>query len=301
MPTVSIIIPTYNRAAILKETCRSVLRQSCGDFEILIIDDGSSDDTRQVIERIADPRVRYFFKENGGQSSARNKGLAEANGEYVAFLDADDLWPADYLQAMLAALDIGREYDAAYARVVARYPDGSQKNLSRPEYCRSGRLTKYFYGEAPCLIPSAILFRRSAWHGFFWDETIRKGTDYDAFLRISVKVRFLFVPDTFIIKQNMNDSLSNTPDALGPLNKAQSLERFYLHLDGNKYVSRRAASRKISHEYRKAFLISRTLGQKREAAGFLRKAIQWYPLDLRLYLHLLMPVCGRWDRQGIKS
>ena len=71
------------------------------DFEVLVVDDGSTDDSRAVIENINDARLRYFYKQNGGVSSARNFGLAKAAGEYVCFLDSDDFWPSSYLGVML--------------------------------------------------------------------------------------------------------------------------------------------------------------------------------------------------------
>ena len=98
MPQVSIIIPAYNRSKFLAQAVQSVLSQTATDFEILVIDDGSTDDSRAVIENIYDARLKYFYKENGGVSSARNFGLAKAVGEYVSFLDSDDFWPKNFLR-----------------------------------------------------------------------------------------------------------------------------------------------------------------------------------------------------------
>jgi glycosyltransferase involved in cell wall biosynthesis len=89
---VSVIIPCYNRADIVGETIDSVLAQTYTNFEILVIDDGSTDHTRQVVSTYTDRRIRYFYKLNGGLSSARNSGLDAARGEFVAFLDSDDAW-----------------------------------------------------------------------------------------------------------------------------------------------------------------------------------------------------------------
>jgi len=89
---VSIIIPAYNRAHIVRQTVDSVLAQTYAHFEAIIVDDGSTDNTREVLASYTDPRVRYFYKHNGGLSSARNFGLSVANGEYIAFLDSDDVW-----------------------------------------------------------------------------------------------------------------------------------------------------------------------------------------------------------------
>ena len=97
---VSVVIPTYNRAAKVVEAVRSVLGQEQVDIEVIVIDDGSTDHTRQLIEPFLD-RIRYVHKENGGVSSARNRGIREATGKWVAFLDSDDVWQPGKLRRQL--------------------------------------------------------------------------------------------------------------------------------------------------------------------------------------------------------
>jgi glycosyltransferase involved in cell wall biosynthesis len=98
---VSVIVPCYNRADIVGETIDSLLAQSYQSFEIIVVDDGSTDNTRDVLLAYTDPRVRYFFKSNGGLSAARNFGLDQAAGEFIAFLDSDDLWHAWKLESQI--------------------------------------------------------------------------------------------------------------------------------------------------------------------------------------------------------
>ena len=104
MPKVSVIIPTYNAMTYLPETVESVLRQTYSNFELLIIDDGSSDQTVQWVSQLVDSRVRLISQENQGASVARNTGIAHAQGEYVAFLDADDLWEPTKLEQQVRCL-----------------------------------------------------------------------------------------------------------------------------------------------------------------------------------------------------
>ncbi len=99
-PTVSIVIPAYNAGDWIDQAIQSVLGQSYDNFEIVVVDDGSTDDTSTVVQQYGDP-VRYVWKENGGSASARNRGIAEAQGTYIAFLDADDVWhPAKLARQM---------------------------------------------------------------------------------------------------------------------------------------------------------------------------------------------------------
>tara|TARA_A100001015_G_C14988203_1_gene712540 strand:- start:289 stop:1179 length:891 start_codon:yes stop_codon:yes gene_type:complete len=99
-PRYSLIIPTYNRAGFIKNTVDSVIAQSFTDFEVIVVDDGSTDGTEQVVSAINDPRVSYYKKVNGERGAARNYGIAKAKGEYVTFLDSDDqLYPNHFEEA----------------------------------------------------------------------------------------------------------------------------------------------------------------------------------------------------------
>ena len=97
MPTVSIIIPTYNRAGLISECIESVLRQTYKDFEIIVVDDGSDDNTEDILKVFKDT-IKYIRQENAGVSAARNRGIRESSGRYVAFLDSDDIWLEDKLE-----------------------------------------------------------------------------------------------------------------------------------------------------------------------------------------------------------
>jgi glycosyltransferase involved in cell wall biosynthesis len=104
-PKVSVIIPTYNREATVRNAIESVLAQTFSDLEVIVVDDGSSDATGRMLQETYGGRIRYFAQENQGVSSARNKGLAEARGEWIALLDSDDLWEKDKLEWQFKALE----------------------------------------------------------------------------------------------------------------------------------------------------------------------------------------------------
>ena len=104
MPTVSVIIPAYNAAKTIAETVDSVLQQEFDDFELIIVNDGSTDHTLEILQQCTDPRIRIFTFENAGPQRSRNRGLEKANGTFVSFLDADDLWTADKLKLQIETL-----------------------------------------------------------------------------------------------------------------------------------------------------------------------------------------------------
>lgn len=115
-PTVSVLIPTYNRAGVLPRALQSVLRQSFEDFEVVVVDDGSIDDTRQVLGKIADPRIRTGgFDRNRGIGAARHEGVARSRGRLIAFLDSDDCWKPDKLGKVVAAFDRHSAVDLVFS------------------------------------------------------------------------------------------------------------------------------------------------------------------------------------------
>src|SRR5690606_8126065 len=98
MPRFSVIIPLYNKENFVAATIDSVLAQSFSDFELIVVDDGSSDNSGQIVQSYTDKRITYIRTENRGVSSARNLGIEKASADYITFLDADDLWKPDFLQ-----------------------------------------------------------------------------------------------------------------------------------------------------------------------------------------------------------
>lgn len=119
---ISIIIPLYNKEQYIRQTLESVFNQTYQEFEIVIVDDGSTDGSLDVVRQVGDPRIRIVCKENGGVSSARNLGIKEARYDYLAFLDADDLWMPDHLEVI--------------ARLMEKYPQcglfGTSYQFQRP-------------------------------------------------------------------------------------------------------------------------------------------------------------------------
>ena len=143
---ISIIIPLYNKEASIATALRGVLAQTYQDFEVVVVDDGSTDGGAAVVETFTDPRIRLIRQENGGVSAARNRGIAEARGEHVAFLDADDEWMPEFLEE-IAALQIEFSQCRAQSTAYVNH-NGEEYNpivLNRlPFKGEHGVLTNYF-------------------------------------------------------------------------------------------------------------------------------------------------------------
>lgn len=162
-PLVSIIIPTYNREKYIKRAINSVLSQSFQDFEIIIIDDGSTDNTKKILEPyLKDKRIKYIFQKNQKVSRARNNGIKNSTGKYVALLDSDDYWiDNNKLKKQIDFLEKKQDYVLTSGGIIRINEKGQEiskiKNPEKDEYIRKSMLLS-------CLItPSAVVFKREAY------------------------------------------------------------------------------------------------------------------------------------------
>ena len=145
MPRVSVIMPAYNVAETVGASIASIQAQSCQDWELIVVDDGSADDTAAHVMAVAeqDERIRLIRQENGGVSAARNAGLAAARGTYISFLDADDLWRDDALAALLQCAE-KTQADFVYGRTEELFSDG-RKAIVGSERAIEGYVEDFLY------------------------------------------------------------------------------------------------------------------------------------------------------------
>src|SRR5690606_27150909 len=186
-PVVSVITPTYNRAAFLPQAIERVLGQTFADLELLIVDDGSTDNTRQLVECYAqDKRVRYFYQENQGQSIARNRGLQEARGEFVCFLDSDNAWMLDKLEKSVSVMRVQKDIDVLYGDFVEIDEDGAELGVNTMKR-HSGRITQELLKDN-FVSMNTTMTRRACFEdmgGF--DANDRFAEDYGLWLRLSTR------------------------------------------------------------------------------------------------------------------
>jgi len=193
-PTVSIVVPTYNRAHYLGQAIDSILSQTYTDYEIIVIDDGSTDHTAELVKAMSDPRIRYIFQENQGISGARNTGVQTARGRYIAFLDSDDVWLPDLLQAAVETLDTDPAIGLVYARAQAFDREGTplpQKTGAPPKFA-DDPLQSALWGDFVTTI--TVVVRRELLErvGPF-DETMKGNEDWDMWIRLARVSQFRFV------------------------------------------------------------------------------------------------------------
>ncbi|HEY6347378.1 MAG TPA: glycosyltransferase family 2 protein [Bryobacteraceae bacterium] len=192
MPAVSVVVPLFNKERYIRRCLESVCRQTMPDFEVIVVDDGSSDSSAEMAEGMADSRTRVVRQENRGGGGARNRGIREARGELIAFLDADDEWRPEFLEAVM---DLGRAYPEAgiLATGYRRYRDGSwdmETTLAGPSSGHRRLIRNYLSlamkGNPVCSSNTAIPQRVLAEIGGF-PEGERYGEDRDLWVRVTLK------------------------------------------------------------------------------------------------------------------
>jgi glycosyltransferase involved in cell wall biosynthesis len=209
-PEVSVILPTYNRAWILKEAIDSVLAQDFKDFELIVVDDGSTDDTGQILDSY-DQDLMVLHQSNRGVSAARNRGIDAAAGRLIAFLDSDDLWLPRKLTTQV------NFFNSNPAAVINQTEEiwirnGIRVNPRTRHHKFSGMI--FEKSLALCLVsPSAVMMKRSLFEevGLF-DEDLPACEDYDLWLRISWRYPVDLIETPLIIKRGGHaDQLSKAP------------------------------------------------------------------------------------------
>ena len=211
MPSVSVIIAAYNAEKSIFETISSVLNQSFQNLEVVVIDDGSSDRTCEIVSEIPDSRVKLFPYENGGVAKARNRGIENARGKYISFLDHDDLWTADKIEAQVSALEKAPDAGVAYSWTINMYSQEDPiryKKLAPVNFDGNvyPQLLLYnFIGSGSNILANKEAIASVG--GF--DPTPISNEDWDYYIRLAAKWSFVLVPEYQIIYRHTNDSMSS--------------------------------------------------------------------------------------------
>ncbi len=211
---VSVIIPTFNRLSFLQKAVDSVLKQTYRPMEVIIIDDGSEDSSYEMLKPFLTTcseniSCRYFYQRNNGVSSARNLGLKQALGEYISFLDSDDLWDSRKIEIQMGFMTSQSEYQVCYTDEIW-IRKGVRVNPKNIHQKYSGNI--YTHCLPLCIIsPSSILMKRDIIDriGLF-DEDLPACEDYDYWLRLSSQYSIYFIKEKLITKQGGHkDQLSH--------------------------------------------------------------------------------------------
>ncbi|HEY4628521.1 MAG TPA: glycosyltransferase family 2 protein [Flavobacterium sp.] len=283
MPFFSVIIPVFNKEKFIEATLKSVLNQIFIDFEILIIDDGSTDNSAKIIKRFDDPRIRYFYKENSGVSSARNDGIEKAQSNYISFIDADDYWYPDFLEEMYKIIQKHPEQKVFSAAIEIE----TSKKVIPASYSiiktNDHEIVNYFtasYKET-VICTSCAVFHKSIFEetGNF-DIAIKSGQDTDLWIRIGMNFPIVFswkILARYVYDEN---SLSKNKNYL---NKKINFSKFEEHEKTNPSL------KKFLDLNRFSLAIKSKLIADNENFSLYHKAIDLKKITIKKRILLLMP------------
>lgn len=277
MSTISVVVPAYNSQSTIIETINSVLEQTFTDFELIVINDGSTDRTLELLSEVKDARLKVYSYPNGGLPAARNQGIVRARGEFISFIDADDLWTSDKLELQLQALQKNPQAGVAYSWTICMGNNGNSFHPGVSESFQGNVYPNLLVGNF-IASGSNVLIRKEAIESVGnFDESLKSCEDWDYWLRLAPKWEFVVVPKPQIIYRLSSGAMSSKLDVMEKyqtlvLERAFAsapLELQYLKNRGFAYI----------YLFMTRLYLSRASDAKvvKEATQKLSKAIRLYP------------------------
>jgi glycosyltransferase involved in cell wall biosynthesis len=212
---VSVILPTYNRSNLIGKSIKSVLDQSYNDFELIIVDDASTDNTDEIVRAFNDPRIIYTTHSvNKGGAAARNTGINIARGEFIAFQDSDDLWLRNKLAKQVALLaDSQPEIGVVYTRC-SLLSGGQKKSIPcDSQVITEGNLYQALLQYNFITLPSALIKKTCLQKAGIFDEALPRFQDWELFLRIAKHFEFKYIPEPLLLAHVTEGSITSNPKA----------------------------------------------------------------------------------------
>ncbi|MCL1469349.1 glycosyltransferase family 2 protein [Argonema antarcticum A004/B2] len=204
-PLVTVVIPTYNRANLIVRATDSVIKQTYNNLEIIVVDDASTDNTAEVIKAIKDPRIRYIvYEKNGGSDKARNTGIEAATGEYIAFLDSDDVWLPNKIELQVATIQNASDPEKAVIYTQVKNDKGYEVTI-QPNRAKKDTesLADYMFVYNGFIQTSTIMLSRQLAMSVPFRSGISPHEDLDVFLRLEeAGGKYIFIQEPLSIWHN---------------------------------------------------------------------------------------------------
>jgi glycosyltransferase involved in cell wall biosynthesis len=211
-PEVSVVLPTFDRPALVREAVQCVFAQTHGDWELVIADDGSGEETRRLLLGLDDPRVTVLWLPHCGNPAAvRNRAIRTAHGRYIAFLDSDDLWSPHKLDAQLRAMRLWPNRRWSYTKIEVTDRSGrplANKELRRWRSHEGEILEALIRSEALVAMPTVLAERTLLLEAGGFDENLRYGEDYDLWFRLAASSEVTLVPEPLAIVRKHEENFS---------------------------------------------------------------------------------------------
>ncbi len=272
-PKVSVVIPTYNSADFLMEAVDSVLNQTWRDLEIIVVDDGSTDGTQDIVGRYGD-RVRHVYKKNEGPSSARNMGIRMARGTYVAFLDSDDVWEPEKLRIQMDFMEGHPEIVLVCmdSRIIG-FREQRERKLKRDFI---GNLFPLLYSKSFITTSSVLMIKDCFREIGYFNEELRTAEDYDVWLRVARQYPIAYLDQPLVGCRKHHDNVSRDKITL----RQNALSVLEAHYDPRE-ISARTYRIRVSNlhlYFGRAYLRLGDIAMARKAFG---RSLRLTPFRLR--------------------
>ena len=230
---ISVIIPVYNREKLIEKSIQSVLNQTYRDLELIVVDDGSIDKTREVVKSINDPRLKYIYQPNQGACSARNRGIEEAKGDFIAFQDSDDIWALDKLEKQMKVFD-NSDVDIVCCKTKCKRLNGS--TLFTLKNVAEGIINKEM---GPCGISTQTLVMKSTvTKKVKFDPNVIRYQDLD-FLISAHEYYTIYCLDLYLVERYIElDSITNHPERIYKMAKYFEIKYSYHFSKSDGYLAK---------------------------------------------------------------
>jgi glycosyltransferase involved in cell wall biosynthesis len=285
-PTVSIIIPTYNRGHLIGRAIQSVLNQTYSDFELIVVDDRSTDNTEKVVKSIKDKRIRYIQHEkNKGGAAARNTGIKAARGKYIAFQDSDDEWLSEKLEKQM------KVFEGAPSNVGVVYSGFWKIEGNRKKYIPSSQVTQKegnLHNEVLkgnfVTTQSIVMRKQCVEKAGMFDENLPRLQDWELVLRLSKYYEFKCIDEPLVFSYFTPVSISSNKDALIKASELIISKHF------NDFVNNKKA---LSNHYLSVGISVCLNGDFKTGIDYFMKGAKAYPLNAELLVAALISFFGR--------
>ena len=247
-PFFSVIIPTYNRAAFVVNAIQSVINQVFSDWELIVVDDGSTDHTKEVVTVLNDERIRYVYQQNAERSAARNNGIRHARGKFICFLDSDDVYLPNHLECFYKLISEKNEAEAMYVANVARNEFGKIVEVPFENAADYRNAVCFFLAAGESIIPARVCIHKSIWNDFEFDESLKDVEDMVLWVQIVAKYPLFQTPDStsiYFIHRYNSTNLINNPYG----NQLIGLKKIFRDPALNKMIPSSVRKQKLSRCY----------------------------------------------------
>ncbi|MDF7810199.1 glycosyltransferase family A protein [Hymenobacter sp. YC55] len=283
VPFFSVIIPTYNRASFIADTLRSVLAQTFAAFEIIVVDDGSKDNTAEVVQQFTQPSVQYHFKENGERGVARNYGFARAQGAYVLFLDSDDVLHPNHLATLHAAIQ--QQNQPNFIATKFDFNRNGQRSASDLALLPAGSYSLEFFLKGNALACNICVRRQNPALKLFEEDRSFAAVEDWMFMLENMQADTVYLVDAVTLTMNDHDARSMRADNQGLIKRWLKLMQWVaVHLSLTPAQNKQLEG----HIFYLCAIHAYADNHRQQAVGFLRQA--WPHLPLRKALLLAVRI-----------